>query len=266
VVALPPIPLSGVWTGSGDNRPRAFASGSAEDVTVREYRRGDDLRRVHWRSTARTGELMVRREEQPWQSRATLFLDNRLRVHRGQGIASSLEAAVSTAASIAVHLSMRGFTVRLVTASGEDPSSAWHFRDAELNTGPLLETLAVVQADPRPRIDTGWLAEPTHGGLMVAVVGSLEPQDIPVLRRMQHHSGSAMALALDVDAWVARSTDGGAATDLTRQGWRAATLGPRDRLDTVWQELGRSTAHVSRSGHPSAGDTGFAPARDEVAR
>jgi len=101
---------------------------------------------------------------------------------------------------------------------------------------------------------------------MVAVVGSLEPQDIPVLRRMQHHSGSAMALALDVDAWVARSTDGGAATALTRQGWRAAALGPRDRLDTVWQELGRSTAHVSRSGHASTGDTGFAPARDEVSR
>ena len=74
----PTIPLGGAWTGSGDNRPRAFATGSAEDVTVREYRRGDDLRRVHWRSSARVGELMVRREEQPWQSRATLFLDNRL--------------------------------------------------------------------------------------------------------------------------------------------------------------------------------------------
>jgi uncharacterized protein (DUF58 family) len=265
-VPLPQIPLGGAWTGSGDNRPRAFATGSAEDVTVREYRRGDDLRRVHWRSSARVGELMVRREEQPWQSRATLFLDNRLRVHRGQGIASSLEAAVSTAASIAVHLSLRGFTVRLVTASGEDPSNAWHFRAAELNTGPLLETLAVVQADPRPRIDTGWLAEATHGGLMVAVVGSLEPQDLPVLRRMQHHAASAMALALDVDAWVARSTDGGAASALTRQGWRAASLGPRDRLDSVWQELGRSTAHVSRSGHALSGESSFAPAREEASR
>ena len=37
--------------------------------------------------------------------------------------------AVSAAASIAVHLSQRGFTVRLVTAAGEDPSSAWHTRD-----------------------------------------------------------------------------------------------------------------------------------------
>ena len=155
-VPLSTIPLGGAWTGSGDNRPRAFAMGSAEDVTVREYRRGDDLRRVHWRSSARIGELMVRREEQPWESRATLFLDNRVGAHRGQGIASSLEAAVSAAASIAVHLSKRGFTVRLVTAAGEDSAHDWHVRNADLNTGPLLEALAVVQplpaSQPRHRL------------------------------------------------------------------------------------------------------------------
>ncbi|HEU4811660.1 MAG TPA: DUF58 domain-containing protein [Nocardioides sp.] len=251
-VPLPNIPLGGAWTGSGDNRPRAFATGSAEDVTVREYRRGDDLRRVHWRSSAHVGELMVRREEQPWQSRATLFLDNRLRSHRGQGIASSLEAAVSAAASIAVHLSHRGFTVRLVTANGEDPNSAWHFRDSDLNTGPLLEALAVVQAIHRPRLDTGWLAEGAHGGLTVAVFGSVEAMDIPILRRMQLQAGSAMAVALDVDAWVAAGTNGAATPALAQQGWRAVTLGPRDRLDGVWQELGRSGAQASRSGLPGA--------------
>ena len=246
-VPLPQIPTGGAWTGSGDNRPRAFAIGSAEDVTVREYRRGDELRRVHWRSSAKVGELMVRREEQPWQSRATLFLDNRLIVHRGQGIASSLEAAVSAVASIAVHLSQRGFAVRLVTASGEDPTSAWHSRRAELNTAPLLEALAVVQAVHHPRLETDWLAEPAHGGLIVAVVGSLEPPDLPILRRMQHHAASAMALALDVEAWIGGPATGGVAPMLTRQGWRAAPLGPRDRLDQVWQDLGKSTAHASRS-------------------
>ncbi len=192
-VLLPQIPLGGAWTGSGDNRPRAFATGSAEDVTVREYRQGDDLRRVHWRSSARLGELMVRREEQPWQSRATLFLDNRAIAHRGQGIASSLEAAVSAAASIAVHLSHRGFAVRLVTATGEDPSSSWHVRSADLNTGPLLEALAVVQPTEQTRLDTGWLTEGSHGGLTVAVFGAVAPTDLPVLRRMQHQAGSALA-------------------------------------------------------------------------
>jgi uncharacterized protein (DUF58 family) len=247
-VPLPQIPLGGAWTGSGDNRPRAFATGSAEDVTVREYRRGDDLRRVHWRSSARLGELMVRREEQPWQSRATVFLDNRIGMHRGQGIASSLEAAVSAVASIALHLSRRGFAVRLVTAAGEDPTSAWHTREAELNTAPLLEALAVVQPVPLPAIATDWLADPTHGGLIVAVFGRLEAADGPVLRRMRHHAGAAMALALDVDAWVGRPGTGGSAGALARAGWRAAELGPRDRLDQVWQDLGRASAQASRSG------------------
>ena len=254
-VPLPPIPVGGAWTGSGDNRPRAFANGSAEDVTVREYRRGDDLRRVHWRSSARLGELMVRREEQPWQSRATLFLDNRLTSHRGQGIASSLEAAVSAAASVAVHLTQRGFTVRLVTASGEDRSTAWHLRDADANTGPLLEALAVVQAEHQARLDTGWLTEAGRGGLVVAVLGSVTPADQPFLSRLVHHSSSALAITLDVDAWAphVRPTPGGsAATALGAQGWRAATLGPRDRLEAVWQELGRSGRRGGTAATPAA--------------
>lgn len=253
-VALPQIPLGGAWTGSGDNRPRAFAVGSAEDVTVREYRRGDDLRRVHWRSSARVGELMVRREEQPWQSRATLFLDNRMGAHRGHGIASSLEAAVSAAASIAVHLTHRGFAVRLVTASGEEPSSAWHLRAADLNTGPLLEALAVVQPVRQGRLDTGWLTEGAHGGLTVAVFGGLHQTDLPVLRRMQHQASSAIAIALDVDAWAGVAPGVGATKLLGQQGWRAVPLGPRDRLDTVWQELGHTSARASRSAaRPASG-------------
>ncbi|UUZ59656.1 DUF58 domain-containing protein [Nocardioides sp. B-3] len=175
-VALPGIPIGGARTGSGDNRPRAFAIGSAEDVTVREYRRGDDLRRVHWRSSARVGELMVRREEQPRQSRATVFLDNRLVSHRGRGVASSLEAAVSAAASIAVHLSQRGYAARPVTASGEDPGTAWHSRTAAVNTAPLLEALAVVQIEHSPHLDTAWLAEPGHGGLLIAVLRKRQRQ------------------------------------------------------------------------------------------
>ena len=44
---------------------------------LREYEVGDDLRRVHWRSTARTGELMLRQDEMPWEARSTILLDTR---------------------------------------------------------------------------------------------------------------------------------------------------------------------------------------------
>lgn len=250
-VPLPVIPLGGGWTGSGDNRPRAFAIGSAEDVTVREYRRGDDLRRVHWRSSARVGELMVRREEQPWQARATLFLDNRARAHRGTGLASSLETAVSVTASIALHLTQRGFTVRLVTAAGENPGTAWHLREVSLNTRPLLESLAVVQPEQQGRIGTDWLGESSHSGIIVAVVGEVSPADLPVMRRMRLHASSALAVALDVEDWATaharQGTGSTAATGmLASQGWRAVGLAPRDRLERVWEELGRTSPQAGR--------------------
>ncbi len=245
-VPLPPIALGGTWTGSGDHRPRSFASGSAEDVTVREYRHGDDLRRVHWRSSARRGELMVRREEQPWQARATVLLDNRLLAHRGHGIASSIETAVSAAASVAVHLCRRGYLVRLVTASGEDPTTVWHTRDPDLNIRPLLEALAVVTLDQRSRLDTSWLTGQSQGaGLTVAVVGALDNQDLPTMRRMLHHTSLGLALALDVDAWGGSTTgDSSAAPVLAQSGWRTVSLSPRDRLDAVWEELGRSASRT----------------------
>lgn len=248
VVPLPDIRLGGAHSGAGDNRPRAFATGSAEDVTVREYRHGDDLRRVHWRATARAGELMVRREEQPWQSRATLFLDNRRSVHRGNGAASSLETAVVVAASVAAHLTQRGFDVRLVTAAGEDPGAAWHFHRTDLDTRPLLETLAVVESIRSTNIDTGWLGEQGHGGLLVAVLGEVLEHDLPVLRRMQHHASPALAFTLDVGSWVTgRGTTGSAATMLSQHGWRTAALGPGDRIDSAWEDLGHT--HAARIPH-----------------
>jgi len=245
-VPLPSIPLGGSWTGAGDNRPRAFATGSAEDVTVREYRRGDDLRRVHWRSSARIGDLMVRREEQPWQSRATLFLDNRQRVHRGQGIASSFETAVSAAASVALHLAHRGYAVRLVSAVGDETGQAWHSRDAELNQGALLESLAVVETTNQTGLGTDWLREAGHGGLVIGVFGAVDGADAPVIRRMLHQATVGLALALDVERWGHADSGALATTMLVGQGWRVGELRPGDRLESVWQELGRRSTQRMR--------------------
>ena len=136
--------------------------------------------------------------------------------------------------------------MRLVTAAGEDPAHSWHYRQAELNTGPLLEALAVVEPLPRQRLETSWLADPTHGGLLVSVTGSLDDVDLLVFTRMMHHSTAALAVCLDVDSWLGEGSRGSGAGALGSHGWRAATLGPRDRLDKVWQDLGSSTTRAGR--------------------
>ncbi len=233
VLPLPAVPLTGTWTGSGDNRPRDFAGGSAEDVTVREYRRGDDLRRVHWRSSAHAGELMVRREEQPWQSRATVFIDNRRHVHQGSGTTSTLEYAVTAAASVAMHLARRGFRVRLLTAEGGEagagPDHGWHEHGATASeAGPLLESLAVLRATPQTQLDARWLADAPRTGLLVGVMGAVSAADQGVLSRIRHAASGAMAIA----------PDEGATALLIATGWRAVTAAPGQPLAAVWRELG----------------------------
>ena len=259
VVVLPPVPLTGVWTGSGDNRPRDFAGGSAEDVTVREYRRGDDLRRVHWRSSAHTGELMVRREEQPWQSRATLFIDNRKLAHRGAGPASSLEYAVTAAASIAMHLTQRGFRVRLVTSDGGESGKAWHEHGAlDGEASALLESLAVLTTTARAEMSSAWLTDTHATGLLVAVLGQVMPNDRALLGRMRLASSSPLAIALDVEHWTSRVPPTGptsAVRLLNANGWRAVSATAGDPLPAVWKQLALTGVRQST---PSAGWRGTA--------
>src|SRR5260370_421042 len=122
IVTLPATHTAADWLGAGDRRMRIAATAGEDDAAPRPYRDGDDLRRVHWRSTARHGELMVRREEQPWHSRASLFLDTRSMAHAGSGIGSSFEYAVSAAASIGVHLAHQQFEMQMLTDTGPLPA------------------------------------------------------------------------------------------------------------------------------------------------
>jgi hypothetical protein len=244
---LPAINLLGAWTGTGDNRPRPFSSGGAADVTVRDYRLGDDLRRVHWRSTARVGSLMVRREEQPWQSRCTLFIDNRARVHRGQGPHSSIERAVTAAASLAVHLTAQGFQVRLVSATGEEIEHGWHDGDVAASARPLLERLAVLPTVTTPDLYTGWVDESVTSGMCVAVLGEIDDHDRDFFAGVHHRGSASYAVVLDVDTWAPRSSGAGtdrpgqlpAAAWLRQRGWKATELSRSASLQTAWQELGR---------------------------
>lgn len=247
---LPVIPLYGGWTGTGDNRPIPFAGGSAADVTVREYRQGDEVRRVHWPSSARTGKLMVRSEEQPWQSRCTLLVDNRAGAHRGHGPDSSLERAIAAAASIAAHLVAHGYQVRLVSAQSEHAEAEWH-DDTAWGVQPILEQLAVLPSTKATHLHDDWFDDAAGTGMVVAVVGSLDDHDRALLGRIRQRGRSAYCLAMDVDGWQGRgaaSTSPGTAPGsvsidttqwLQHHGWRAAVLPRGGSVAASWQELGR---------------------------
>jgi uncharacterized protein (DUF58 family) len=177
-----------------------------DDVVPREYRHGDDLRRVHWRSTAKYGELMVRREEQPLRHHATVLLDTRSRGHRGSGPASSFEWAVSAAASIALHLLQLGYEVRLLTDTGEQVTAAGALSaggSATEAAGLLLDQLAVVEFSEGSGLSRAEEVLRLGGeGLLVAILGSLDDEQLAELSRLRRRSGSAVALLLDTDSWT----------------------------------------------------------------
>lgn len=113
--------------------------------SLREYTVGDDLRRVHWRSTARTGQLMIREHDVPWQTRATIVVD------QGSSKASpaAFEHLVAAAASVATALHRQRSLTRLVTTDGLDTgwgSGREHFE-------ALLERLAAVEPAPADGLD-----------------------------------------------------------------------------------------------------------------
>lgn len=107
---------------------------------LREYRIGDDLRRVHWASTARTDELMIRQPENLLQGRLTIAVDLRAAVQD----AVTLEATLSAAASVAMAGIRSRVHVRVVSTSGIDSG----FGASAPHGAAILDLLAAAAPHP----------------------------------------------------------------------------------------------------------------------
>jgi uncharacterized protein (DUF58 family) len=124
--------LASQGIGAGESAVRHLFRSAAEFYTMREYVHGDDLRRIHWPSVARTGRLMIRQDEATRRATAVLFLDNRSSV-LGRNGSPGFEKAVSVAASVGRTLIRGGFALTLATA-GSPPR--------QVAEEGLLETLS----------------------------------------------------------------------------------------------------------------------------
>ncbi|MFI9466470.1 DUF58 domain-containing protein [Streptomyces sp. NPDC052492] len=260
VEPLPPVRLSGEAKGYGDGRQRSLALAGEDDVIPRGYRYGDDLRRVHWRSTARYGELMVRREEQPQRARCTVLLDTRAIAYEGVGPDSAFEWSVSGAASVLVHMLERGFSVRLLTdtgsvvpGEGSDGFSGIHQESADA-AGLMMDTLAVVDHSDEEGLSRAYDVLRSGGeGLLVAFLGDLDEEQAAVLARMRQRSGGAVAFLLNSEDWLREPSDVSGASDpgeerlrmLRESGWTAVAVPRGASVERVWRQADRERSGLT---------------------
>ncbi|MCM3883756.1 DUF58 domain-containing protein, partial [Frankia sp. R82] len=216
-------------------RPRGSASQRAEqrrvsglvgedETTTRPYRPGDDLRRVHWKTTARSGEMMVRREEHPHTSAATLLLDSRSRAWPGPGGSEAFEWAVAAVGGVGMHLARGGHRVRLITDRGPVATVTGTALSGLLDE---LSTLTPAEASSlQPALAAARRPAAGQGGMIVAVLGRTEPALATALCGLRPAGAPAVAILVDVTSWDPDQAPATAAGELatvrgimSRAGW-----------------------------------------------
>ena len=153
---------------------RDLSPSGDEFFALRPYADGDDLRRIHWRASAKRDDLVVRQDERPGQGRVAIVLDTR----PGSYTDDTFERAVSAAASIAVAAARQGHILRLVTTAGHDSGSSTS-RPGKEHVEAMLDQLAVVQTREVGHLATvvSTMERTAHqtGGGVVVVTGEEDP-------------------------------------------------------------------------------------------
>jgi hypothetical protein len=242
------LPLGGA-TRTGSDRRRRTVSDGDDLADIREYVRGDDLRSVHWPSTAHRGKLMVRRAESARSPGAVVLIDRRDDRHHGHGAASSFETAIAATASAGYHLARRGRSVTLLDGPvGRPPKplpwEAWLEQLADLATEP------VDLAGLLRQVGDGMAGD----GTLIAVITVPDPAELRTLVRAGRGFSTRAAVIVDASSHGSRGRDPRApdvAASLRAAGWRATTVARGERLDERWRQLvasGRGTREGIRSG------------------
>jgi uncharacterized protein (DUF58 family) len=125
----------------------SWADYPPETGGVRDYTTGDSFGRIHWALSARHGRLMSKTFEQPLTTDLWILLDLDRNVHFGEGEESTVEYAISLAASMASQVHSRGRQVGLIANDAKGTILEPH--RAVRQDRLILDYLAVAQADGR---------------------------------------------------------------------------------------------------------------------
>lgn len=241
-------------SGNGDSRVvERIVSGSDDDLMTREYRSGDALRRVHWRASARHGELMVRQEEQRSRPEVRLLFDTRSDGYRDlasttpdprslQSESDSFEWVVSVVASLGVQLENTGFAVSTLESGGSRHERSSDAHRGSISEARLLENLAAARLEYYlpPIGSAGFdVDEPEMSSAPVfAVLCSPTPEtrDWVLRQKRPYERGTVVLLAsglpmmreiMDPDAPTTRAM-------FEQAGWHCIEAEPTDDATAVW--------------------------------
>jgi uncharacterized protein (DUF58 family) len=177
----------------------AWADYPPETGGVRDYTTGDSFGRIHWALSARHGRLMSKTFEQPLTTDLWILLDLDRTVHYGEGEDSTLEYAVSLAASMASQVHSRGRQVGLIANDGKGTILEPH--RAVRQDRLILDYLAVAQADGRtPLTQTlAWDKIRRLPRRAIAVITpSADPEWVRLLQAVRGRRSTMIVFYLDV--------------------------------------------------------------------
>jgi uncharacterized protein (DUF58 family) len=140
-------------------------AGTVTFHALREYVVGDDLRHIHWRSSARTGTLMVRQLVDASLPQTTIVIDTNDDAYPD---ADDFELAVDAAASVAAGAAAAGFPVRVLTGDGPLVETKGGAHDIEL----ILDRLARLSAHAVPHEALDVARRVRAGGSLVVLTGA----------------------------------------------------------------------------------------------
>jgi len=194
-------------------------------TTVRPYAPGDSFNRIHWRSTARLGEIQVKEFDLEQTADVWLFVDLQSPIQTGQGDISTVEEALRVAASIAHDAILENRAVGLTT-------SGHRLVSIPADRGPrqrqkIMQLLAAVEGDggtPLAEMLLTGLPQLRRGMTAVVVTASRERRWVRALTSLRTRGVASAVIALDAasyDVAGGRRHSGGVDADLASQEQRA---------------------------------------------
>ena len=239
------VPLSDVQASashaSGETPIPHLAFSGPDDVLVREYQPRDDVRRVHWPSTARTGTLMVRREEQAWDPVAWVLLDDRTSTCGGDAAGDyRFEWLVTLAASVGVTLLDGGYEVGLLSPDGRayvartranrSPTQGWLRNLVDATRTPDRALTAALRM----------IGQGPSGHMVVAILGRLTLADARELSQLRDGQHRCWALYVPADSTesAVRQEERAARDVLLDHDWEVAAIPAGLDPEPAWGSLG----------------------------